>query len=103
MYVTAYLTFMIVEKDISIDLRTRMHSTKKIYWYRIDKCTSHPELFMIIHKYIKDFHDVRTKYHLYPNDIYFYGVKISDEYVSACTEELQSRNWDDKNENCNKK
>ena len=51
---------------------------------RISQCTSLPELFRFIHKHIRNFHNVR-KYHLDLNGIYFDGVNIIDEDVSAHT------------------
>ena len=51
---------------------------------------------MLIHKHIRDFQDVRTRYYLDPNEMSFYGVNITDEDVSARTDEKKIRNKYDK-------
>ena len=68
----------------------------------ISQCTSNPEFFRFIHKYIQDFDDVR-KYHLDPNDMYLNGVNSTDEDVIERMEESKSSNGDDENKNCNRK
>ena len=65
----------------------------------MDKCTSHPYLFILFHKHIQNSRDIR-KYHLEPSDISFYGVNITNKYVSVYTEESKSRKGYEKNGNC---
>ena len=81
---------------------TASEQTFEYIWYRIAQCTSHQELSKFIHKHIQYFNDV-IKYHLDLIIIYYDGMYITNEGVSACMEETESRNGYDENENCKKK